>query len=81
MVSFGKKGFKYFIDYKDDKIKSLCIFLPKLSTYRRDFDETKYLSFLIKDDELSENIMKFGRRLKIVSSKTLTVNQYKMKNI
>ena len=23
-----------------------------MSAYRRDFDETKYLSFLIKDDEL-----------------------------
>ena len=33
------------------KIKSLCIFLPKV---RRDFNETKYMSFLIKDDELLE---------------------------
>ena len=41
-VSFGKKKrFKYFIGYKDDKIRTLCIFLPKMSTYRRDFDETK----------------------------------------
>ena len=31
-VSFGKKDFKYFIDYKDTKqIKALCIFLPKMS--------------------------------------------------
>ena len=29
------------------KIRSLCIFLPKMSAYRRDFDETKYMSFLI----------------------------------
>ena len=29
-VSFGKKGFKYFIGYKDaKKIRPLCIFLPK----------------------------------------------------
>ena len=28
--------------------------LPKTSAYRRDFDETKYMSFLIKDDELLE---------------------------
>ena len=40
-VSFGKKGFKYFIGYKDAKIRPLCIFLPKMSAYRRDFDETK----------------------------------------
>ena len=41
-VSFGKKAFKYFIGYKDaKKNKPLCIFLPKMSTYRKDFDETK----------------------------------------
>ena len=53
-VSFGKKGFKYFIGYKDIKIRPLYIFLPKMSAYRRDFDETKHMSFLIKDDKLSE---------------------------
>ena len=53
-VSFGKKDFKYFIGYKDAKIRPLCIFLPKMSTYRRDFDATKYLPFSIKDDELLE---------------------------
>ena len=36
-VSFGKKGFKYFIGYKDaNKIRPFCIFLPKMSAYRRD---------------------------------------------
>ena len=50
-VSFGKKGFKYVIDYKDSKkTKPLYIFLPKMSAYRKDFDETKYVSFLIKDE-------------------------------
>ena len=54
-VSFGKKGFKYFIGYKDGKkIRPLCIFLPNMSAYRKDFDESKYISFLIKDDELLE---------------------------
>ena len=43
-----------------NKNRSLCIFLPKMSVYRRDFDETKYISFLInkpfliKRDELLE---------------------------
>ena len=33
-VSFGKKAFKHFIDYKDDeKVKSLCLMLPKMSGY------------------------------------------------
>ena len=36
------------------KLRPLCIVLPKMSSYRRDFDETKYISFLIKDDELLE---------------------------
>ena len=48
-VSFGKKGFKCFIDYKYKRNRPLCIFIPKMSAYRRDFDETKYISFLIKD--------------------------------
>ena len=52
-VSFDKKRFEYCIGYKDNKkIRPLCIFLPKMSAYRKDFDETKYMSFLIKHDEL-----------------------------
>ena len=44
-VSFGKKGFNYSIGYKDGKnVRPLCILLPKMSAYRRDFDETKYMS-------------------------------------
>ena len=53
-VSFGKKGFKYFIGCKDAKIRPLCIFLSKMSAFRRDFDETKCMSLLIKDNELLE---------------------------
>ena len=49
-VSFGKKDFKYFTGYKDaKKVRSLCIFLPKMSAYRRDFDKTKCMTFLIKN--------------------------------
>ena len=44
-ASFGKKGFKYFIGYKGAKIRSLCKFLPKMSTYGKDFDETKNMFF------------------------------------
>ena len=50
-VSFGKKGFKYLIGYEDaEEIKPLCIFLSKMSAYRKDFDKTKYISFLIKEN-------------------------------
>ena len=54
VVSYGKKGFKYLIGCKDAKIRPLCIFIPKMSAYRRNIDETKYISFLIKDNELLE---------------------------
>ena len=38
---FGKNCFKYFIDSKDDrKIRQLCVILPKMSAYRKDFEET-----------------------------------------
>ena len=48
---FGKKGLKYFTGYKyAENIRLLCMFLPKMSRCRRDFDETKYMYFLIKDD-------------------------------
>ena len=31
-ISFRKRGFKYFIDFKDaEKIRPLCISLPKIS--------------------------------------------------
>ena len=36
----------------------LCIMPPKMSAYRRDFNETKYISLLIKDNELLEKYNK-----------------------
>ena len=32
----------------------VCMFLPKMTAYRKDCDETNYISFLIKDNELLE---------------------------
>ena len=61
-VSFGKKGFKYFIGYK--KIGSLSILLSKVSAYRRDFDDTKYISFLIKHDEILEKYIELWEKVK-----------------
>ena len=41
-VSFGERGFKYFIGYKDNKkVRLLCIMLPKMTAYKINFDETK----------------------------------------
>ena len=46
-VPFGKKGFKSFIECKNEyeKVTPLCINLQKMSAYRRDFNETQYMSF------------------------------------
>ena len=70
-----KKGFKYFICYKDaKKIKPSCIFLPKMTEYRKDFDETKYIYFLIKDDELLEQYNEIWEKLKNSLEKELGSN-------
>ena len=80
-MSFGKKVFKDFIDYKDaKKIRPLSIFLPKISGYRKDFDETKYISFLVKILLVKYNEI-WGKKVKSVIKKDLMVNQYIMKNI
>ena len=47
---------KYKKNYKN--VIPLCIQLPKLTTYRSDFDKTKYASFLLKDNELLEKYNK-----------------------
>ena len=67
--SFGKTDFKYFIGYKDGKnVRPLCIMLSKISAYRRDFDETQYMSFLIRTNKLldkySEIWDKFSKVIK-----------------
>ena len=53
-LSFGKKNLNFSLASKMLKNRPLYVFLPKMSGCRRDFDETKYMSFLIKDDELLE---------------------------
>ena len=54
-ISFDEKNYKYFIGYlhNDDKVKSLHIRLPKTSAYVKSYDgQTKWINFLIKDDDL-----------------------------
>ena len=63
-VFFRKKCFKYLIGCKDDKIKPSSIFLPKMNAHRRDFDETIYMSSLIKDDELLEKYNEICEKVK-----------------
>ena len=51
-----------------------------MSAYRKDFDETKYLSFLIKDDELLEKYNEIWEEVKNSLKNNLIVKQYTMTN-
>ena len=62
-ISSSEKNYKHFIGYfyDDHKVKSLHIMLPKTSAYVKSYDgQTKWMYFLIEDDELLENITLFG---------------------
>ena len=73
-VLFGKRGFKYFIAYKDDrKVTLFCIMLPQTSAYRKDFDEFNYVFF-------DKRLEKYNRRQKHIK-KGFDSELYKMKNI
>ena len=56
-TSFGETSYKYFIGYlyNNHKVKPLHIMLPETSTYVRSCDgQTKWMYFLIDDDDLLE---------------------------
>ena len=58
-ISFGEKIYKDFIGYlyNGSKVKPLHIMLPKTSSYVKSFDgQTKWMYFLIEDDELLEKL-------------------------
>ena len=84
-VFFSRKGFKYFVKHGKN-VRPLCIMLSTMSTYRRDFYETKYmlllllLFFLVKNDKLLE---KYNLVIKsaIPLKKDLIVNLFTMKDI
>ena len=55
-----------------------------MSAYRKDFNKTKYMSFLIKNDEFLEEyneIMKFGTKSARILKRDLIVNLHTMINI
>ena len=56
-ISFGEKNYKYFIGYlyNSNKVKPVNIMLPEISSYVKNYDEqTKWMYFLIEDDDLLE---------------------------
>ena len=53
-----------------------------MSAYRKDFDETKYESFLIKDNKLLEKYNEiWKKKTGKVSQKNLIMNLNRMKSI
>ena len=64
-LSLCKNGFKYFIGYKDAKKLDLyAYFFQKWVHIERNFDDTNYMSFLIKDDELLEKCNEIWEKLR-----------------
>ena len=52
-----------------------------MNAYRRDFDKTKYMSFLIKHDELLEKYIEICEKVENSIKIELIVNLCTMKNI
>ena len=79
-VTLGKKDFKYFIGYKDAKIiKHSCIFFPKVTAYKKDFDKDKCMSFseeyLKIWEKVSNNIKKQFNSEPVYSKKYLNTGK------
>ena len=65
--SYGNKNsFQSFIGYNDndDIIRPLCIRLPQMTGYARKFDENATMSFIVKNKQLLEKLLKYGKKLK-----------------
>ena len=71
-----------FIGYKDDKkIKPLCIFFPKLSAYRIDFDETECMHVIKKEENVFDIYMDILEKVSNIIKIKIMVNLYIVKNI
>ena len=56
-ISFGEKYYNYLIGYlyNNHKVKPLHMMFPKTSAYIKSYDgQTKWMRFLIEDDDLLE---------------------------
>ena len=53
------------------KLDLYAFFFPKMSASRRDFDETKCMSFFIKNDKLLEKHNKIWEKIKNITNKEL----------
>ena len=67
-MSFGRKVFSTLLVTKlIEKVKPLCISLPRMSGYTKSFKETKYMFFYVKTN-CERNIIKPGIKSTIVKS-------------
>ena len=70
MLPFDKQCFIYAIGYKDDKkIIPVCICCPKLSIFSRDFDKTKCIYFLIKEEKAFDKHNEIWEKVSNISEK------------
>ena len=55
----NKNSFKYFTGYNDnDNIRPLCIKLPQITGYAREFDENAAITFIVKDKKFLKSYTK-----------------------
>ena len=84
-IGFNKASFilNILLAIKILKTRPLCMFLQKMRAYRREFDETKYMSFLVrKVINYQKNIKQFGKKSEIASKEnSYIMNLYIIKNI
>ena len=66
--SYGtKNSFKYFIGYNDDDvIRPLCIKLPQMIGYVKNFDSNKTMSFKVSDNKLLKKYNKISEKNSIL---------------
>ena len=82
-ISFGEKNYKYFIGYLHDnhKVKLLHIMLPKMLPYVKCCDtETRWMYFLIEDDDLLKKYNTIWDKVSADIKKNLIVSLSKIKN-
>ena len=59
-----KNSLKYFIGYNDgDVIRALCIKLPQMSGYVKNFESNKTMSFKVGDNKLLKNYNKIWQKI------------------
>ena len=78
MISFGQTNYKYFIGclFHDHKVKQLHIMLTKTSAYVK----TKWIYFLIKDDDLLEKYKTIWDKVSADIKNNLIASQSTIKN-